>query len=50
MAPKTPSATVQEFLAQLAPNRRPEVERVRAEIQRHLPAGYEEAISKGMLV
>jgi len=50
MARKTQSATVAEFLAQLAPDRRQEVERVRAEIRRHLPAGYEEAISKNMLV
>jgi Domain of unknown function (DU1801) len=50
MAPKSQSTTVPEFLAQLAPDRRQEVERVRAEIRRHLPAGYEEAISRNMLV
>ena len=50
MAPKSQSTTVPEFLAQLAPDRRQAVERVRAEIRRHLPAGYEEAISKNMLV
>ena len=50
MARRTQSATVPEFLAQLAPDRRQEVERVRAEIRRHLPPGYEEAISKNMLV
>ncbi len=50
MARKPPSAAVSEFLALLAPDRRREVERVRAEIRRHLPTGYEEVISKNMLV
>jgi Domain of unknown function (DU1801) len=50
MARKPQSASVPEFLAQLAPDRRREVERVRAEIRPQLPAGYEEAISKNMLV
>ncbi|MGE5802626.1 MAG: DUF1801 domain-containing protein [Gemmatimonadota bacterium] len=43
-------ATVAEFLAQLPPARRQEVERVRALIREHLPPGYEESVSKGLLV
>lgn len=42
--------TVTQFLAQLPVERRREVQRVRAVIREHLPAGYEEAISKNMLV
>ena len=38
------------FLARLPAERRPDVERVRSVIRRHLPAGYEEAVSKNMLV
>jgi hypothetical protein len=50
MAPTTKITNVPEFLAQLAPDRRQEVEHVRAEIRRRLPTGYEEAISGKMLV
>ena len=42
--------TVKNFLAQLPPERRPEVERVRDVIRAHLPRGYEEAVAKKMLV
>ena len=42
--------TVPEFLDQLPPARRREVDRLRALIRRHLPAGYEEVVSKRMLV
>jgi hypothetical protein len=42
--------TVPEFLDQLPPVRRREVDRLRALIRRHLPAGYEEVVSKRMLV
>jgi hypothetical protein len=42
--------TVQAFLAALPASRRTEVERVRALIRTHLPKGYEEVISKNMLV
>ena len=42
--------TVAGFLAGLAPGRRREVERIRMLIQQHLPAGYEEVVSKNMLV
>ena len=42
--------TVPEFLDQLPPARRREVDRLRTLIRRHLPAGYEEVVSKRMLV
>ena len=42
--------TVAQFLAQLPAERRREVRRLRALIRRHLPAGYEEAVSRGLLV
>jgi hypothetical protein len=42
--------TVAEFLAALPPARRRDVERLRTLIRRHLPAGYEEAVAKRMLV
>jgi len=49
MVPKTQS-TVAEFLAQLPSARRREVDRVRTLIRRHLPPGYEEVVTKRMLV
>jgi hypothetical protein len=49
MARKAYSATVSACLAALPAERRAEVERVRNAVRRHLPAGYEEAISKNML-
>jgi hypothetical protein len=42
--------TVGGFLAGLTVERRLEVERVRDVVRRNLPAGYEEVISKSMLV
>jgi hypothetical protein len=42
--------TVKDFLERLPPERRPEVERVRALVREHLPPGYEEAIVRDMLV
>ena len=48
--PHKTTMSVTEFLAQLPAERRREVRRVRTLIRRHLPAGYEEVISKGMLV
>jgi len=41
---------VDSFIAKLPAERRPSVERVRDVIRRHLPRGYEEVISKNMLV
>src|SRR5437879_12265804 len=49
MATKT-QHSVSKFLAQLPPARRREIDRVRALIREHLPAGYEEVVSKRMLV
>ena len=48
--PQKKSSTIPEFLAGLTPERRRAVERVRGAIQAHLPSGYEEVISKNMLV
>jgi hypothetical protein len=48
MATKT--VAVAEFMAHLPPDRRAAVKRMRTLIRRHLPAGYEEVVSKGMLV
>jgi hypothetical protein len=50
MARPLPSTTVATFLATLPTERRREVERVRDEVRRYLPVGYEEVISKNMLV
>ena len=41
---------IASFLASLPDERRREVERVRKTIRRHLPAGYEETITKQMLI
>jgi hypothetical protein len=50
MREKKSVTTVSGFLEALPPDRRREVDVVRTTIQSHLPAGYEEAISKNMLV
>jgi hypothetical protein len=50
MARTTPSSAISTFLTNLPAERRREVERVRKEVRRNLPAGYEEVISKNMLV
>lgn len=44
------SPAVTAFIAGLPPDRRREVERVRTVIRKNLPAGYEEVVTKGMLV
>jgi hypothetical protein len=49
MTPKS-SATVTAFLAKIPAERRPSVERVRDVVRRHLPEGFEEVVSKNMLV
>jgi hypothetical protein len=49
MATKT-QPTVAEFLAQLPQARRREIDRVRALILQYLPTGYEEVVSRRMLV
>jgi hypothetical protein len=48
--PAKAQPSVPEFLAHLLPDRRGEVERVRELIRENLPAGYEEVITKNMLV
>ncbi len=50
MARQIPSSAVRTFLAGLPPDRRADVERLRRLIRRHLPDGYEEAVSRNMLV
>jgi hypothetical protein len=50
MARKASPPTITRFLAALPAERRAEVERVRDVIRGALPAGYEEVISKNMLV
>jgi uncharacterized protein DUF1801 len=50
MAKKSSSTTVAAFLDTLPSERRREVERVRKVLRRHMPAGYEEVVSKNMLV
>ena len=51
--PKEPdpaSLTVAALIDALPADRRKEVERVRQVIQKHLPAGYVESVTKGMIV
>ena len=50
MIRKASSSAVATFLASLPPERRDEVECVREVVRRNLPAGYEEVISKNMIV
>lgn len=50
MSNATSSQAVSAFLEGLPSERRLEVERVRKIVRQNLPAGYEEAVSKNMLV
>jgi hypothetical protein len=50
MASKAAPSTVTTFLASLPAERRVQVERVRDAVRRYLPKGYEEVVSKNMLV
>ena len=43
------AATVADYLAELAPDRHAEIERVRAVINAAMPAGYREGMSFGMI-
>lgn len=43
------AATVEEYLAQLPPDRRAVVAEVREMVRRHIPNGYEEAMAFGMI-
>jgi len=42
--------TVAKFLAQLPAERRKELARVRTVVRKHLPAGYRETLTKGMII
>lgn len=42
--------SITEFIGRLPDDRRREVQRIRSLIREHLPAGYEEVISKNMIV
>ena len=44
------STNITAFLDTLRAQRRPEFERVRDVVRRSIPAGYEEVVSKNMLV
>ena len=46
---RSEATTVEEYLAELSPERRAIVETVRTTILENLPAGYEEAINWGMI-
>ncbi|MGC9395518.1 MAG: iron chaperone [Anaerolineae bacterium] len=46
---RSEATTVEEYLAELSPERRAIVETVRATILENLPAGYEEAMNWGMI-
>jgi hypothetical protein len=48
--PPRVSPSVTDFLARLPEARRKELERVRGVVRKHLPAGYEETVTKGMIV
>lgn len=49
MTPKTAPA-VAAYIAKLPAARRQELERVRSVVRKHLPAGYEETLARGMIV
>lgn len=46
---KSETTSVDAYLAELPPNRRPTIEAVREEILRRLPDGYEETMGFGMI-
>ena len=48
--PARTQTTITQFLAKLPAERRRDVERLRSLIREHLPDGYEEVVSKNMLV
>ncbi len=50
MVPKSSPPSVASFLATLPLERRREVKKVRDMVRQHMPAGYEEVISRNMLV
>jgi hypothetical protein len=48
--PRKNPTTVVAYVAQLPAARRKELERVRRVVRKHLPAGYEETLTRGMIV
>lgn len=46
---RSQAATIEEYLAELPPERRELVVRMRDLVNQHLPAGYEESMSWGMI-
>lgn len=49
MKQRNQAATVDEYIAQLAPDRSRTVSEIQQLILRHLPAGYEETMDFGMI-
>jgi len=47
--PRANAGSVTDYLAQLPAERRQELERVRAVVRQHLPAGYVESFGHGMI-
>lgn len=47
--PAAKPTTIAQYLAAQPPERRRELERVRALVREHLPAGYEETLASGMI-
>jgi Domain of unknown function (DU1801) len=50
MTSRSSSAAVSAWLESLPEDRRPDLERVRNVVRKNLPAGYEEVVTKNMLV
>jgi hypothetical protein len=46
---RSTATTIEAYLAELPPERRAVIERVREVVNRHLPAGYGETLSFGMI-
>jgi uncharacterized protein YdhG (YjbR/CyaY superfamily) len=47
--PAAKPSTVADYLAQQPPERRKELQRVRSVVKKHLPAGYQEILTSGMI-
>src|SRR5204863_5332231 len=50
VAKEKQALSVASYLAQLPPARGAELERVRSIVRKHLPPGYEETLTSGMIV
>ena len=46
---RSDAATVQDYLAELSPERRKVIASVRSLVRKHLPRGYEEKVNVGMI-